>query len=292
MRIPRFIAEVSSNHGADLARSLEFIDCAADIGCDGVKFQLFKIDKLFAPEILATSPAHARRRAWELPLAFIPKLAARAKDRAIEFSCTPFYLGAVDVLEPYVDFLKIASYELGWSDLLRKCAATQKPIVLSTGMADLGEVRRAVTTLERAGCRDLVILHCVSGYPTRPIDANLAALAPLRELANEYESMSLRVGWSDHTVEPGVIQRAIHRHGAEMIEFHIDLDGCGEEYAVGHCWRPQQIADVIHDTRVAFRADGDGLKAPAPRELEERRWRADPHDGLRPLKEFRARLSV
>ncbi len=287
-RGPRFIAEVSSNHSTDLERSLEFIDCAADIGCDGVKFQLFKIDQLFAPEILATSRAHAKRRTWELPLEFIPELATRAKQRAIEFSCTPFYLEAVEILEPHVDSLKIASYELGWTNLLCACAATGKPIVLSTGMADLDEVRDAVTTLDNAGCRDLMLLHCVSGYPAKPVEANLAALAQLRTLANEHERMALRVGWSDHTVEPGVLHRAIHRHGAEMIEFHIDLDGRGEEYAVGHCWKPKQIADLIHDTRIALRADGDGRKVPSMREREERRWRADPVDGLRPLQEHRA----
>lgn len=94
---PSFIAEVSSNHSASLERSLAFIDRAADIGCDGVKFKLFKIDELFAPEILATSPEHEKRPAWELPVDFIPGLAARAKERAIQFGCTPFYLDAVSI---------------------------------------------------------------------------------------------------------------------------------------------------------------------------------------------------
>lgn len=288
---PKFIAEVSSNHSASLARALEFIDRAADIGCDGVKFQLFKIDQLFAPEILATSEAHRKRRAWELPTEFIPHLAQRARERRVEFSCTPFYLEAVDLLEPHVDFFKIASYELGWPDLLRRCGATGKPIVLSTGMADLDEVREATAILEQAGCRDLTLLHCVSGYPTRPGEANLSAMAALRSLASEFPGMRQSVGWSDHTVAPGVIHRAIHRHGAEMIEFHYDLDGEGEEYAVGHCWTPEQMAPVIHDTQIALRCDGDGAKTPAVREREERRWRADPIDGLRPLAEHREVLS-
>ncbi len=290
-RFPKFIAEVSSNHSADLPRALEFIDRAADIGCDGVKFQLFKIDELFAPEILATSAAHRKRRAWELPVSFLPDLALRAQERAIEFSCTPFYLEAVDILEPYVDFLKIASYELSWPDLLRRCAATRKPIVLSTGMADLQEVRDAVTTLHDAGCRHLTLLHCVSGYPAKPADANLAALTPLRSLEKDFEDMALRVGWSDHTVEPGVVHRAVHHHGAEMIEFHIDLDGTGDEYAVGHCWTPEPMANVIHDTRIALRADGEALKMPTLDEREERRWRADPVDGLRPLSQYRGAFS-
>ncbi len=287
-REPQFIAEVSSNHGADLERSLAFIDCSADIGCDGVKFQLFKIDQLFAPEILSSSPTHRKRRAWELPVEFIPQLAQRSHERAIQFGCTPFYLEAVDILEPHVDFLKIASYELGWTDLLCACAATGKPIVLSTGMADLEEVRNAVLTLRDAGCRNLALLHCVSGYPTKPSEANLSALTALRNLSGDFEELKLRVGWSDHTVEPGVLHRAIHRFGAEMIEFHFDLDGSGEEYATGHCWTPEQISPLIRDIRVALRADGDGRKIPAAREREERHWRADPSDGLRPLQSFRS----
>ncbi len=290
LRHPKFIAEVSSNHNADLGRCLDFIDRAADIGCDGVKFQLFKIDQLFAPEILTRSATHRKRRAWELPVEFLPELAVRAQERAIEFSCTPFYLEAVDILEPYVDFLKIASYELAWPALLCKCAATRKPIVLSTGMANLEEVRDAVNLLYENGCRHLTLLHCVSGYPTKPSEANLAALTPLRSLANEHEDMALRVGWSDHTVAPGVIHRAIHRHGAEMVEFHFDLDGTGDEYAVGHCWTPEPMANVIHDVRIALRADGEGLKIPAPREEAERQWRADPVDGLRPLSQYRGTI--
>lgn len=290
-RGPSFIAEVSSNHGADLERSLSFVDCAADIGCDGVKFQLFKIDQLFAPEVLAASPTHRKRRAWELPTEFIPQLAARARERQIQFGCTPFYLEAVDILAPHVDFLKIASYELGWIDLLRACAATGKRIVLSTGMANLQEVRDAVVSLRDSGCRNLMLLHCVSGYPAKPIEANLSALDALRSLSRDFEELTLEVGWSDHTVEPGVLQRAIHRYGAEMIEFHIDLDGQGEEYSIGHCWTPKEIAHLIRDTRVALRADGDGRKIPAEREREERHWRADPSDGLRPLQSFRVGFS-
>ncbi len=108
---PFFIAEVSSNHGRDLERSLALIDAAAAAGCDAVKFQLFKIDQLFAPEILERSEEHRRRKQWELPVEFLPELAARAHERGIEFGCTPFYLDAVAELEPHVNFYKVDSYE-------------------------------------------------------------------------------------------------------------------------------------------------------------------------------------
>src|ERR1700743_831373 len=134
-RAPIFIAEASSNHDRDLSRALAFVDAAAEAGCDAVKFQLFKIDRMFAPEILARSEKHRARKEWELPLAHLGPLAARCAERTIAFSCTPFYLEAVEELRPYVSFYKIASYELLVVPLLEACARSGKPGVLSTGIA-------------------------------------------------------------------------------------------------------------------------------------------------------------
>ncbi len=143
----KFVAEVSSNHNKDFARSLEFINMAAKVGCYGIKFQLFKIDKLFAPEILNKSEERRRRKRWELSLEFIPGLSNNCHELGLKFFCTPFYLKDVDELKPYVDFYKIASYELLWHDLLKKYAKTKKPVVLSTGMANLEEVKSGVNVL-------------------------------------------------------------------------------------------------------------------------------------------------
>lgn len=277
-----FIAEASSNHAQDLSRALAFVDAAADCGCDAVKFQLFRLNELFAPEILAKSAKHRARVAWELPVCHLEPLAARAEQRGIQFSCTPFYLAAVDELEPYVAFYKIASYELLWNDLLQACAKTGKPVVISTGMATMPEITAAVATLERAGCRDITALHCVSAYPAPPEEANLSAIGAIRD------ATGVPVGWSDHTRNPAVIERAVHRWGASTVEFHLDLDGTGAEYAAGHCWLPDEIAPVIARIRDAERADGAGFKGPVAAELSDREWRADPTDGLRPLRHLRA----
>lgn len=284
MARPMFIAEVSSNHHQDLERCLTFIDRAAEIGCDAVKFQLFRIDQLFAPEVLARSHEHRRRRAWELPPAWLPDLAAHCGKRGVLFSCTPFDLEAVALLEPHVAFYKVASYELTWPDLLTACAQTGKPLILSTGMADLDEVRQATRVIRDAGCTDLTLLHCSSAYPTPASQANLAAIQTIRE------ATGMAVGWSDHTRAPAVIQRAVHRWQASCIEFHLDLEGEGGEYASGHCWLPHEMAPVIADIRLAFSADGNGEKVPNAVELPDRPWRADPSDGLRPFKSLRQRL--
>jgi sialic acid synthase SpsE len=277
----KFIAEVSSNHHRDLKRTLEFIDAAANAGCAAVKFQLFKIEQLFSPEILARSEKHRKRKEWELPLEFVPKLAQHCRKVGIEFSCTPFYLDAVAELEPYIDFYKIASYELLWDDLLAACAKTGKPIILSTGMALMDEIQHAVKVLRNNGCASPTLLHCTSAYPTPYAEANLAAIETIRQ------ATGCEVGWSDHTVEPAVIHRAIHHWGAKVIEFHLDLDGKGEEFGAGHCWLPEQIGAVVNDVNKGFIADGNGVKEPVPSELPDRLWRADPSDGLRPLKELR-----
>ncbi|MCQ1538189.1 N-acetylneuraminic acid synthase [Methanocalculus taiwanensis] len=279
--MPQFVAEVSSNHYRDLERCHQFIDTAAKIGCSAIKFQLFKIDELFVPDIVAARPDIQRRKNWELPVSFIPHLAERCRERGIQFSCTPFYLDAVAELLPYVDFYKIASYELLWNDLLTACAMTGKPVVLSTGMATLEEVRNAVTVLQKSGCLDLTLLHCASVYPTPAEKCNLAAIETLRS------ETGCTTGWSDHSVSPPVIYRAVHRWRSSMIEFHLDLDGKGEEYSGGHCWLPEEMKEVIETVRLGYTADGNGLKEPDQSEMREREWRADPTDGLRPLRSTR-----
>ncbi|MCG9962640.1 N-acetylneuraminate synthase family protein [Shewanella cutis] len=279
---PVFIAEVSSNHHRDLQRCIEFIKTAAEIGCDAVKFQLFKIEELFAPEILSKSEMHRKRKEWELPVSFLPQLKQSCNEYGIQFSCTPFYLDAVAELEPFVDFYKIASYELLWDDLLVACAKTGKPVVISAGMANFEEIDHAIDVLQNAGCQDITLLHCVSAYPTPKADCNLAVLGRFRERYN------IKVGWSDHSVSPAVIRRAVNRWLADCIEFHIDLDKQGAEYAAGHCWLPEQMQLVINECREAQLLDGRPDKVLAPSEAPDRDWRADPIDGLRPLKHIRS----
>jgi len=125
-------------------------------------------------------------------------------------------------------------------------------------------------------------MHCTSGYPTPVEQCNLAAIETIRE------ATGARTGWSDHSVSPAVIARAVHRWGAAMVEFHLDLDGTGAEYGAGHCWLPEQIAPVIEAIRVGATADGTGEKVPVDAEAADRPWRADPADGLRPMRSIRS----
>jgi sialic acid synthase SpsE len=280
-----FIAEVSSNHSRNLKRSIEFINVAADIGCESVKFQLFKIDSLFAPEILRHRKDIAQRKKWELPEEFLEPLSSQCKKRSIKFSCTPFYIEAVEKLLPYVDFYKIASYELLWDELLAACAQTGKPMIVSTGMATIDEIQHAVDVIKSNGCKKLTLLHCTSSYPTPYKDANLSAIQTIRDFTG------CEVGWSDHTVNSGVIHRSIHKWGVKVVEFHLDLEGDGEEYNSGHCWLPSQIGQVIEQVNNGIQSDGNGIKEPIPSEIQERLWRADPSDGMRPFKSIRKKFT-
>ncbi|MGC8502443.1 N-acetylneuraminate synthase family protein [Desulfurella sp.] len=281
-----FIAEVSSNHNNDLNRCFDFIETAAKIGCSGVKFQLFKIDQLFDRKALECFEELRNRKKWELSEKYIPKIAKCCADNNIKFICTPFYLDAVDILEPYVNAYKIASYEILWQDLLSKCAKTKKPMIISTGMATLDEVKFAVETVFDNQCTDLTVLHCTSNYPTLPQDCNLSAIQTMRESLPK----NIKFGWSDHSVNFGVIHRAIHKYDVSMVEFHMDLDGKGKEYQMGHCYLPNQVESLIKSVKDAFLADGDGKKEPQDSEFKERLWRADPIDGLRPLRGIRDSL--
>src|SRR5256885_6809123 len=163
----------------------------------------------------------------------------------------------------------------------KACAATGKPVIISTGMATMPEIKAAVATLKSAGAGEITVLHCVSAYPSPPEQSNLAAIAAIRR------ETGAKTGWSDHSRSAAVIERAVHHWDAATVELHLDLDGTGEEYHTGHCWLPEEIAPVIRRIREAFTADGQGFKEPVPAELPDPEWRADPSDGPRPFRHVR-----
>lgn len=289
---PLFIAEISSNHNGDIQRCKDTIDAVKEAGCDGVKFQLFKIKDLFSPEALAAKPELGKRVAWELKEELIPELAEYTRKRGLLFSCTPFYLDAVDILAPHVDFFKIASYELLWKDLFKRCAEKAKPIVFSIGMTSEAEVGAAIDFLRDTPVNEILVLHCNSSYPTPLSDTHLSVIPALRHrFSHHLPGKTIEFGWSDHTVKESVILSSVLKHDSKMIEFHVDLDGKGYEFAAGHCWLPEQIGKVISILREAKIAEGRPEITPSSSELIEREWRADPSDGLRPLLHTRKTLA-
>lgn len=277
----KFIAEVSSNHAQDIDRCKEFVRVAAKSGFDSVKFQLFKIDELFTQDVITASKEHAKRRKWELPVEFLPIIKEECIKNNIKLGITPFYIDAVKESIEYVDYFKIASYEILWLELIEKCALTGKPVIFSTGMAEMHEIENAYNTLIKNKCSDISILHCTSAYPTPPDEVNLSAIETIRK------KFQTKIGWSDHSNNESVVISSVLRWGAEIVEIHLDLDGNGEEFAPGHCWLPDSASRIIDICKSADMYSGSGLKVPVPSELNDRDWRADPSDGLRPLKIIR-----
>ncbi len=272
-----FISEVSSNHSQDLNRCLEFVDKSSEIGFDAIKFQLFEVEKLFSPEAIKSKPELLDRQAWELPKEFIPEIRKRCDQKGIQLGCTPFYLDAVPFLEEYVDFFKIASYEMLWDDLIISCCKSDKPLIISTGMASIDEIEHAVNVAKENNCTDLKILHCISSYP---VDEKFISLGAIEKMRDHF---SLPIGWSDHSNQISVVVAAVLKWNASVIEMHLDLDGEGAEFGPGHCWLPHDAAIAIDICKKAGSYDNKILKKPSSIEADERLWRADPSDGLRPM---------
>ena len=269
----KWIAEIGSNHGGSLDRIYKLIDTAKDIGCHATKFQLFRAAQLWHDKQTRT-----QMQKWELPLDFIPKIAEHCKKREIQLGFSVFYLEAVDILKEHVDFFKIGSYELLWLDLIKTVAKAGKPVILSTGMGTDEEIERAVTIIVNAYefNFDLILLHCNSSYPAATKDSDLGKIRHLKAFYERYP-----IGWSDHTRHPGVIYAAIAQ-GAEVIEFHLDLDGQGWEYQVGHVWLPDEIKTVIDNVRI-----GEMAYQANEQDLSELRQQRTDVDGMRPMKEVR-----
>lgn len=284
MNNPYFIAEISSNHNGNLKRCFKIIDKAKEAGFDAVKFQLFRIEKLFDQKVIKKKKFLNKRKQWELPYKFIPKIKKYCLKKKIDFGCSPFDLDAVEELKKYVDFFKIASYEILWDELFEKCIATKKKLIFSTGMATSKEIKNRLKYLKRKKFEKISILHCVSSYPAEVESLNLETISYLRSLVYNNKT---KVGWSDHSVNEAVIYKSIFKYDAEIIEMHFDLEGKGFEFKFKHCWLPHQAKDLIQNIRLLKNSNNYFGKKISKSEKVERKWRTDNFDGLRPLIEIR-----
>ena len=275
------IAEAGVNHDGSLERALQLVDIAADAGADAIKFQTFRTEEV----VTATVPKAEYQerqtgsgtqfdmiRALELDEDAHREIAQRCAERGIEFMSTPFSTWGIDLLVDLgVRRIKVASGEVVNLPLLRDVARRGLPIILSTGMATLEEVKRAVGWIREARTQagiaerpgDLVILHCTSDYPAAPGTVNLRAMDTLRN------SLDLPVGYSDHTIG-GAVSIAAVALGACVIEKHFTIDqaATGPDHAAS--LNPQQLTEMIAGIRAIERALGDGVKVPMPNELATR----------------------
>ena len=266
-----FIAEAGSNHNRDLDTARRLIDAAADARADAVKFQTFRADRLYPRTAGMTDylgdprSIHEIIRALEMPLEWIPQLAAHARARGMDFISTPFDLEAVAALAPHVPALKIASYEMTYHGLVQQAARTGLPLIASTGTAGLEEVRAMVQAARAAGGHSIVVLQCTAKYP-----APLSALN-LRAMATMARELDVLVGLSDHSREPLPGPMSAVALGACVIEKHFTLSNRlpGPDHA--YALEPGELVEVIRKVREVELTLGSGVKEPA---LEEQELRA------------------
>lgn len=269
------IAEAGVNHNGSLALAKELLDVAADAGADAVKFQTFKAERV--------AGAHAPKAAYQMKTTDISEsqvdmlrrlelspeahaeLQGSCRRRGVLFMSTPFDPPSADLLEELgVPVFKIGSGELTNWPFLEYVAGKKKPIILSTGMAYLSEVDDAVRVIRRAGCNQLVLLHCVSQYPASPADANLRAMHTLAA------AFATPVGYSDHTLGIEVPLAAVAL-GACVIEKHFTLDRSlpGPDHQAS--LEPGELRSMVAGIRTVEAALGHGRKEPAASEEDNAR---------------------
>lgn len=265
------IAEAGVNHNGDLGLARQLVEVAASAGADAVKFQTFRAERLVTAG--APKAAYQQRqtdaeegqlgmlRRLELSREGHLELMALCRKLGILFLSTPFEEESADLLEALgVEAYKLPSGEITNLPLLAHVARKGRPLILSTGMASLGEVEAAVEAITAAGNPDLALLHCVSSYPTAPADANLRAMATLAS------AFRRPVGYSDHT-EGIAIPLAAVALGACILEKHFTLDRTlpGPDQQVS--LEPDELRALVAGIRQVEAALGDGLKRPAACEI-------------------------
>jgi N-acetylneuraminate synthase len=225
---PYLIAEMSGNHNQSLERAMSIVDAAVNAGADAIKLQTYTaatitLDVKTGPFVISGTGQWDGRQLFELykeahtPWEWHRPLMERAASRGLHCFSTPFDDTAVDFLESLnVPAYKIASFECNHLPLIRKVAATGKPVIMSTGMATLDEIKEAVQAARAAGCKDLVLLKCTSTYPASPENTNISTIPHMRE------ATGCPVGLSDHTMGIGVAVAAVAL-GATVIEKHFTL---------------------------------------------------------------------
>lgn len=264
------IAEAGVNHNGDINIARRMVDEAVKAGADAVKFQTFKAESLVCKNAskaeyqLGTTDKNETQfdmlKKLELTDEMHIQLMDYCKAKNIMFLSTPFDIGSLYYLVDHgLDIIKLPSGEITNYPLLREAGKTKKKIILSSGMSTLEETGSAVQILMENGCRDLIVLHCNTEYPTPYQDVNLQAMVTMKE------KLGVRVGYSDHTqgIEVAVAAAAL---GAEVIEKHFTLDRNMDGPDHKASLEPGELCEMVKAIRNIELALGDGEKRPSDSE--------------------------
>lgn len=269
---PFIIAEMSGNHNQSLDRALAIVETAAKAGAHAVKLQTYTADTMtfdIAEReffIKDQDSLWKGRSLYELykeahtPWAWHKPIFDRCRELGVIYLSTPFDETAVDFLEELdVPCYKVASFENTDIQLIRKVAATGKPMIISTGLVTIAELDETVRTARKAGCRDLILLKCTSSYPAKPTESNLRTIPHMKKL------FTCQVGLSDHTLGIGVAIAAV-ACGANLIEKHFTLcradGGVDSKFSL----EPHELKELVTESKRAWQAMGKVVYGPTVNE--------------------------
>ena len=276
---PFVIAEMSGNHNGSLERALDIVDAIATTGAQALKLQTYTADTMtidFAErEFFISDPKSLwhGKSLYELyqeahtPWEWHEPIFRRAEAHGMVAFSTPFDASAVDFLESLgVPAYKVASFENTDLELIRRVASTGKPIIISTGMANVAEIHDAAEAARGAGCCELALLKCTSSYPADPAASNLGAIPLMRQL------FGCEIGLSDHTLGIGaaVVSVAL---GATIIEKHVTLRRSDGGVDSAFSMEPGELAQLVAECNVGQRAIGVGRIGPSEAEQSSRVFR-------------------
>lgn len=274
---PYIIAEIGSNHNGDMDLCLRLIDAAVEAGADAVKFQSWTDTSLASETQYAANTSYADRKkhfgtlremieAYQFSAAQHVQAQAHCAARGITFSSSPFSPEEADLLEELdVPFFKIASMDINYLSFLRYVARKGRPLFVSTGMATLGEIERAVDVIRAEGNEQIVLLHCISIYPPDNQDIHLRNIATLQA------AFDVPVGFSDHSFGTAIPLAAVAL-GACVIEKHFTLDKtlAGWDHAISA--DPPELRAIVEQGRQVFEALGSPRRTVGEAERAKRTY--------------------
>lgn len=271
------VAEMSANHRNDFNHAVRILEHAKEAGADAVKVQTYTADTLTIPcdnaffriegTLWAGRTLHDLYQEAHMPWEWQPKLKEIAEQLGLIFFSTPFDETSVDFLESLgMPVHKVASFELVDIPLLRKIGSTRKPVIMSTGMATLGEIDDAVKALREAGCPQLALLKCTSAYPSPPDEMNL------RTIPHMAEAFGCTVGLSDHTLSSAVPVAAVAL-GASIVEKHFTLRRSDGGADAAFSLEPREFKSMVEAVRETEKALGKIKYEPTELEAASRVFR-------------------
>ena len=257
---PYIIAEGGLNHNGDIEIAKKMIEEAARAGADAIKFQTYKTEEF----LRKSSQYFDVFKKVELSFDEFGELKDHAKNQGVTFFSTPFDIESAEFLNKIdVPCFKIASSDLTNIPLIRHIAKTNKPIIISTGLATMDEVRDAVTCCFHEGNDSIALLHCVANYPTLPEETNLEAIRTMKN------TFSLSIGYSDNG-ESTLVDLAAVSIGAEIIEKHFTLDKKMEGPDHSFSIDPSGLTTLVAQLKMINKMKGNGIKTPRESELKLR----------------------